>query len=1243
MKKKLLLITALLCCLSSRFTFAQTLIHYWDFNTSTTELTLLTPSTSLVTGASFVHIPGGSGPSVIQLTSNTTGQGFETSNLNARNSFVAGAHLRLNNATGAELNIAMPTTGYKNIIVKYVTEKSSANAAGTQVIDYSTDGSTYTNFTSIAPGIAPAVALETLDFSAITAANNNANFKIRITFTGGASPASGNNRFDNFTVDGTLQSTDVTAPVVSFNPANNSTQIGLNAQPVITFDEDIRLTDNTTIDNSNVDNLVELRLTDGSGTLVAFDATISGKTITLAPSSALLNNQIYYVALKANVIEDLSDNAITTVQAATFTTIPTQTVFQPGDLIPVAYRMNATSTEDEITFLTLVDILPGTIINFTDSKYTDNATPQCPDGLVWTAPAGGVLTGTVISLQTNALVVNIGSVTGSGFGLSSSGDQVIVYTGSASSPNYITALSSKLWVTTNTNCGGSDSKLPAALTDGTNSINMSTATGNVSGNTTNAYYNGSQIGTTAQVKASVLDPANWTSAASGTAPQSWPAWTFFAPCTGVTVATEPVSPSVVAEGNGSATFTISVAGTSPYTYQWQENNVNLAEAGVYSGTNTATLTITNPSIGLDGKTYRCYVTNCSAANDAYSDNTASISVVSSCIAVAISAQPVSPAAVNEGDGVATFTASASGTGPFTYQWQENNVDLTETGAYSGTHAASLTITDPSFSLNGKTYRCLVTNCTGSNTIYTDNTATLTVNKVSYKKYTYKHPYKLGTYAGSDIFFGGFSGLSFIPGSTNEFYTITDRGPNLDANNNPNALADPNAKLFPLPDFNPSIVHFKLQGDSVAIISVDPIGRPDGSAATGMINPLGGGGTGERALIDYSGTLGTPDTWGIDSEGISLGTNDDFWISEEYGTSIWHVSKSTKKVINRYAPFPIKQAQDLPLDTAFKFRNPNKGLEGVAATPNGKVYGFIQNSLIFPATNTTINKNTRLHRFVEIDPATSTTRMLGYEHDLVASSGALSTIKNDKRYIGDAAAVNDHEFLILEHGKSSTESYAKIYKIDISNATAITQATYPAAGNKTFEEFLNAATAQANGVTCVTKTLLIDLIASGYNPNIEKEEGLAIVNDSTIAIANDNDFGVISNNADGIMSYNGVKSYIYTFTLPAGTKLDLDLVTDHPATPPVTTNTTETTGTVETSGISIAPNPTQGYLSIALPAGHHILGLSILNSIGEKIRDIEIPKGSDDLFLDVNNIQSGTYLLLFKTEDGRLITKKMLKN
>jgi subtilisin-like proprotein convertase family protein len=86
------------------------------------------------------------------------------------------------------------------------------------------------------------------------------------------------------------------------------------------------------------------------------------------------------------------------------------------------------------------------------------------------------------------------------------------------------------------------------------------------------------------------------------------------------------------------------------------------------------------------------------------------------------------------DKVATFTvAVATGTGPFTYQWQVstngNNppwTNISNGGVYSGATTATLTITAPPVSMSGYFYRCIVTGAApcGSATSFA---ASLTVN------------------------------------------------------------------------------------------------------------------------------------------------------------------------------------------------------------------------------------------------------------------------------------------------------------------------------------------------------------------------------------------------------------------------------------------------------------------------------------------------------------------------------------
>ncbi len=92
----------------------------------------------------------------------------------------------------------------------------------------------------------------------------------------------------------------------------------------------------------------------------------------------------------------------------------------------------------------------------------------------------------------------------------------------------------------------------------------------------------------------------------------WPGVCAFAPeyCT-----PQQVPPSITQQPidqnttlGGSANFSIQAQGTSPLSYRWQKNQVNLNDGGPLAGVFTATLTITGAG-SLETGAYRCVVTN----------------------------------------------------------------------------------------------------------------------------------------------------------------------------------------------------------------------------------------------------------------------------------------------------------------------------------------------------------------------------------------------------------------------------------------------------------------------------------------------------------------------------------------------------------------------------------------------------------------------------------------------------------
>jgi len=186
---------------------------------------------------------------------------------------------------------------------------------------------------------------------------------------------------------------------------------------------------------------------------------------------------------------------------------------------------------------------------------------------------------------------------------------------------------------------------------------------------------------------------------------------------------QPVSPAAVCAGTA-RTFTITATGTG-LTYQWQRGiagtytNITAAttpnDGCTYSGFTGVTLTITNPTVGMNGYTYRCVVS--SGACSSTSDGNATLSINA---APAITGQPSSPPTVIAGTNSSTFTVTATGAG-LTYQWQRSNggtyVNITAaktpidgvTGtSYSGFLTATLTVANASSGMNNYTYRCVVT-------------------------------------------------------------------------------------------------------------------------------------------------------------------------------------------------------------------------------------------------------------------------------------------------------------------------------------------------------------------------------------------------------------------------------------------------------------------------------------------------------------------------------------------------------
>ena len=263
----------------------------------------------------------------------------------------------------------------------------------------------------------------------------------------------------------------------------------------------------------------------------------------------------------------------------------------------------------------------------------------------------------------------------------------------------------------------------------------------------------------------------------------------------------------------------------------------------------------------------------------------------------------------------------------------------------------------------------------------------------------------------------------------------------------------------------------------------------------------------------AGNSGNPANARLDPEGIRVSADGkSVFVSDEYGPYVYQFDRATGQRLRAYKlPDELNVSQLSPVGATEinASKNPagntsgrvaNKGMEGLAITPDGKtLVGAMQAALIQERDYQVgaTNPNGKIIRLVTIDVATGATKQFAYK--LTTGSG-----------VSEITAINDHEFLVDERDGSglgngdSTGANGKVfYKIDITGATDISGMTE----------------AQIAAVTPLTKTATVNFVsllnANGITSNRipAKIEGLAFGDDlfvngvrmHTLWVANDNDF------------------------------------------------------------------------------------------------------------------------------------------
>lgn len=360
------------------------------------------------------------------------------------------------------------------------------------------------------------------------------------------------------------------------------------------------------------------------------------------------------------------------------------------------------------------------------------------------------------------------------------------------------------------------------------------------------------------------------------------------------------------------------------------------------------------------------------------------------------------------------------------------------------------------------------------------------------------PAALGTADGIAFVEGGLSGLDRL--ADGDFVAVSDRGPNAEAG----VRAGRAAKRFPFPAYAPSVVTLRLDGARLVEEARVALAGPAGEAVSGRPPPDSlAASVVEVALADTLGGVLPPDPWGVDAEGAAVAADGSLWIADEYRPSLWRLD-ARGRLVERFTPRPTEPF-DRPLPAVLLARRPNYGFEGVAVLPDGRVAAVLQGPLDWP--DAARAAGTDVARVLVLDPETGDAVTFAYRLD------------GPERKVGDVAALADGSLLVVEHGVRPGEAAwsAHVYRLDLARGAPVPFTAAPEAGDD---------------VRLAPKTLVVDLLAAGWDASLTKPEGLAVVDATTLALVNDDDYGLATPRADGAFVATGVRTHLVTVRLTA---------------------------------------------------------------------------------------------------------------
>lgn len=361
-----------------------------------------------------------------------------------------------------------------------------------------------------------------------------------------------------------------------------------------------------------------------------------------------------------------------------------------------------------------------------------------------------------------------------------------------------------------------------------------------------------------------------------------------------------------------------------------------------------------------------------------------------------------------------------------------------------------------------------------------------------------------------------SGITYAGGNT--FYAVPDRGPNATPYNSNvddtvsyisryqtvsmNLTATPGGSL-PY-SLTPTLTKTTLLSSSAPLVYGTGAGL--GNKIDGT--PLGSGAPAQNTSSTYyftgrsdnfgAGNSGNPNNARLDPESIRVSPDGkSVYVSDEYGPYVRQFDNSTGKLVQTFTlPSNLDVSKLSPMGSVeisgnTSGRTANKGMEGLALTPDGKtLVGIIQAPLIQDASSAS-----KTVRIVTIDVATHAT--LEYAYNLTTGSG-----------VSEIVALNDHQFLVDERdgkglGDGSAAKVKQLFIIDLKGATEVSSlngSALAAAAVTKSGPFLDIVSALgAHGIPSTQVPSKIEGLTFGQDVTVNGQL------EHTLWVANDNDF------------------------------------------------------------------------------------------------------------------------------------------